>query len=119
LSVKHLPSGAKETYFGQYFTQDNSQTNIGAFFTPITLNGYSSASYTVCFYPLGKRPGNFFSQKGLYEFQVLGKVANTRDEAAKTTLSTFRIEVDPAMLAVMQSQPDGEYIYPLAIQAQP
>ena len=73
-------TGEKRTYYGQYFTQDNSHTELGDFFTPITINGYSSASYTVCFYPLGTMAGNMFSQEGEYKFVVAAKVSNAINE---------------------------------------
>jgi hypothetical protein len=119
LNVTHVPSGEEQKFFGQYFTADNSQSEIGAFFTPITLNGYSSEAVTVCFYPLGQRSGNFFARKGSYRFEVLGRAANVRDASDQIKRDAFSINVDDGMLAVMQGQPDGEYIYPMAIQALP
>lgn len=109
-------TGEKRTYYGQYFTQDNSHTQLGDFFTPITINGYSSASYTVCFYPLGTTAGNLFSQEGEYKFVVAAKVSNVTDEVPITTENTFRIIVDRGMEQLMKKQIDGEYPFSLPIE---
>jgi len=119
LNVTHQPSGESRTYYGQYFTQDNSQTTLGDFFTPITLNGYSSVSNTVCFYPIGTLEGNFFSLTGKYEFEVIGTVTNVKNETSKSTSNQFRITVDEEMVNEIQEQFDGEYIYPLPIEDVP
>jgi hypothetical protein len=119
LKVTYQADGKSQIYYGQYFTQENSQTNLGNFFTPITLYGYSSESFTVCFYPLGIMEGNFFSQTGVYEFEIVGMVTNVKNESSKPISNHFRITVDEAMLDVMQAQPDGEYLYPLPIESLP
>lgn len=109
----------ERAYYGQYFTRANSQTELGDFFTPITLNGYSSAAYTVCFYPLGTMAGNLFSQEGEYEFVVRAKVSNVKGELPITTEDTFRITVDRSMENVMKGQVHGEYPYSLPIESIP
>lgn len=119
LTVTYAATGGQETYFGQYFTEPNSQQNIGPFFTPITLNGHSSQSQTVCFYPVGEDSGNFFDLPGAYSFAVTGTVANVRGGETETIASAFTVRVDEAMTAAMDAQPDGEYIFPLPIETAP
>jgi hypothetical protein len=116
LNVTNRSTRETRTYYGQYFTQENSQTDLGDFFTPITLNGYSSVSYTVCFYPIGMTEGNLFSQEGVYEFEVVAKVSNVRDQDTRTAKNSFQVTVDPNMESAMREQLDGEYIYPLPIE---
>jgi hypothetical protein len=115
LAVTYLPEGRRETYFGQYFAASGNQTLVGDFFTPISLAGYSTTSVTVCFYPLGRREGNFFAQEGEYEFHVIGKTANARGKEDIRIIQTFLIQVDGEMAAAMQTQADGEYPYSLPI----
>lgn len=119
LAVTYLPDGSQRRYFGQYFAQDNTQDLVGGFFTPLTLNGYSSDSRTVCFYPLGAQSGNFFAREGDYEFTLIGAAANVRGAADRAISDSFRVTVDAGMLAVMQSQPDGEYIFPIPVNRRP
>ncbi len=116
LNVANQTRGESRTYYGQYFAQENSQASLGDFFTPITLAGYSSASYTICFYPIGTVVGNLFSKEGVYEFEVVGKITNVKDQASIITENQFKITVDATMANIMDSQPDGEYIYPLVIE---
>lgn len=115
LLVSHQPSGETRTYYAQYRTQLNSHSNIGEFFTPITLYGQSSVSQTICFYPIGQRAGNFFSQEGEYTFRITSQVANVRGHTSLASTSAVTISVSTDMLALMTSQPDGEYPYPLAV----
>lgn len=117
LNVTNRETGETRTYYGQYFAQDDAPTELGAFFTPITLDGYSSASYTVCFYPIGSQAGNLFSGQGDFDFEVVGKVSNVAKKNTQTRTNAFHISVDESMANVMASQPDGEYIYPLKIEA--
>jgi hypothetical protein len=117
LKVTYLANGETRTYYGQYFTQENSQTDLGDFFTPITLNGYSSTSSTICFYPLGSSQGNLLFGPGVYEFEVTAEVSNVKDEEPTIIKDVFQITVDENMKNVMQKQPDGEYLYPLPIES--
>jgi len=119
LTVVYLPDGSEKRYFGQYFTQDNSQVLLGDFFTPLSLNGYSADSRTVCFYPLGASPGNFINRVGEYEFRLTGTSANVRGETGSSIADVFRVQVDADMVRLMQSQPDGEYIYPIPVARAP
>lgn len=116
LTVIYLPDGSQRRYFGQYFAQDNTQDLVGGFFTPLTLNGYSSEARTVCFYPEGRQPGNFFARAGEYEFRLAGSSPAPRGAGEARVSDVFRVRVDDAMAAVMQGQKDGEYIYPLAVE---
>jgi hypothetical protein len=116
LTITHAPSGEQQVYFGQYLTQPNNPAVIGDYFTPITLYGQSSVSHTVCFYPPGQRPGTFFSRSGEYTFQIVPRLANVHSERLLGGLFSFRIGLDPQMLALMQNQPDGEYPFPLAVE---
>ena len=119
LRVFNQSSGETRTYYGQYFAQAHAPTELGDFFTPITLAGYSSVSNTVCFYPLGSEAGNLFSEPGTYDFEVIGKVSNVKTQDAETRTHRFRITVDETMASVMEAQLDGEYIYPLPIEPLP
>jgi hypothetical protein len=119
LTVVYLPDGSERRFFGQYFAQDNTQDMVGGFFTPLTLNGYSAEARTVCFYPQGSQPGNFFARAGEYEFRLRGLSANVRGAADRPVTETFHVRVDDGMVAVMQSQPDGEYVYPIATERVP
>ena len=116
LNVTYLPTGNHETYYGQYFAQEDQPENPGAFFAPMNLEGYSAISRTVCFYPLGERQGNFFNQMGAYEFTVTGTTANVRGEARKRIIQEFRIELTQDMYDQMQVEPDLEYPYPIRIE---
>jgi hypothetical protein len=116
LTVTNVTSGETRTYHGQYFTQEGSQTTLGDFFTPISLNGFSSTSYTVCFYPIGTVAGNIFSQAGVYQFEVIAGILNTKNEIQQSTANTFQVTLDQNMESVILEQPDGEYIYPLPIE---
>lgn len=117
LTITYVASGEKQVLFGQYFTQGDSQSLIGPFFTPMTLNGYSSQSATICFYPVGQQTGNFLSRTGLYEFEIRSQTANVRGDSEKMVADQFQIVVDEEMSRVMQLQPDGEYVFPIPITA--
>jgi hypothetical protein len=116
LTITHAPSGEQQVYFGQYFAQPNNPAGIGDFFTPITLYGQSSVSHTVCFYPPGQRAGTFFSRTGEYTFQIVPRLANVHNERSLGGLLSFRIAMNPDMLALIQAQTDGEYPYPLTVE---
>jgi hypothetical protein len=116
LLVTYLPDGVQKRYYGQYFAQDNAQDLIGGYFTPINLPGNSSASNTVCFYPLGASAGNLFSRSGEYEFSLSGRLANVRNQGVQAITTTFRITVDDKMAAAMQAEPDGEYRFPIPVK---
>jgi hypothetical protein len=119
LIVTYLGDGSEKRYFGQYFAQANTQDLVGGFFTPLTLNGYSSDSRTICFYPLGVQSGSLFSRAGEYEFHLTGSAANVRGESEETVADAFRVTVDAGMVAAMQAQADGEYIYPIPVERMP
>jgi hypothetical protein len=116
LSVTNQTTEATRTYYGQYFAQENSPTDLGDFFTPITLGGSSSTSRTVCFYPIGTVSGNFLSQKGVYEFQVIAQISNVQNQSSQISEDKFQITVDEGMASAMRAQSDGEYIFPLPIE---
>lgn len=119
LTVTYLPDGSQRRYYGQYFAVDNAQDLVGGYFTPIALNGYSSNSRTVCFYPLGAQTGNFFAAAGEYEFRINGASANVRGENGQAVSDAFRVTVDEAMRSAMRSQPDGEYLFPIPVERIP
>jgi hypothetical protein len=119
LVVTYLGDGSEKRFFGQYFGQDNSQDLVGGFFTPLTLNGYSSNSRTVCFYPLGAQSGAFFAREGDYQFHLIGTAANVRGEDEQTVADVFRVHVDAGMVSAMQAQEDGEYIFPIPVERNP
>ena len=117
LNVTYLPTGDQDTFYGQYFTQENQSEVIGDFFAPVNLQGYSAISRTICFYPLGKGGGNFFAQVGTYEFTLTGIAANVKGESQKRIVQVFRVELTKEMYDQMQKEPDLEYIYPMRIEA--
>jgi hypothetical protein len=117
LNVTNLTNGKSRTYFGQYFTKDNSPSELGNFFTPITVNGYSSLSKTVCFYPIGITQDNLFSEEGKYDFNLKGEVSNENGGTLRIIENTFQISANKNMEALMLEQPDGEYIFPLPVEA--
>ncbi|MEW5831036.1 MAG: hypothetical protein AB1846_19265 [Chloroflexota bacterium] len=116
MSVNYLPTGEQQVYYGQYFAQENNSELLGSFFAPMNLNGYSAVSRTVCFYPQGKQEGNFFARTGSYEFTVTGTAANVNGDSQKRILKVFRIELTQEMSDLMQSQPDGEYVFPMRVE---
>lgn len=115
LTVTYLPTGEQETYYSQYFTQEDNSELLGSFFAPINLSGYSSAGRTVCFYPLGARSGNFFAETGAYEFTITGVAANVRGRPQKRITQVFKIDLTQEMYNQMQQTPDLEYPYPMPV----
>lgn len=107
--------GQRADYFAQYYGQQNNATSLGDFFTPLSLNGYSSISQTVCFYPTGSRTGTFFSKPGDYEFQITATVANVQARSQKATVQAFHVQLTEGMIALMQANPVGEYPYPIPV----
>jgi hypothetical protein len=116
LTVNYLPAGEQQVYYGQYFAQENNSELLGSFFTPINLNGYSAVSRTICFYPQGRRDGNFFSRTGTYEFTLTGAAANVRGDSQEQVIKIFRIELTQEMFDLMETQPDGEYVFPMRVE---
>ena len=116
LTVTFLPTGDQETYYAQYFAQENNSELLGGFFSPLNLAGYSSDGRTVCFYPLGKKSGNFFSQTGMYEFTLTGVAANVRGRPQRSITQIFTIDLTQEMYDQMQQEPDLEYRYPMRIE---
>lgn len=116
LAVKYLPGGEQETYYAQYFAQEDNSELLGGFFSPLNLAGYSSDGRTVCFYPLGKRSGTFFAQTGIYEFTLTGVAANVRGGSQRSITQVFRVELTQEMYDQMQQEPDLEYRYPIRIE---
>ena len=82
----------------------------------MNLAGYSSAGRTICFYPLGKREGNFFAETGTYDFALTGMAANVRGRPQKSITRVFSIELTDDMQNEMQQAPDREYPYPMPIE---
>jgi hypothetical protein len=113
LTVTHELTQNKADYFGQYFAKKDDQRIIGDLFSPMSLQDYSTGSQTVCFYPIGSHPGNFFSEAGVYDFAVKALVANVQNNAQRSITQNFHVIVTDEMVAVMRTQPDGEYPYPL------
>lgn len=91
LTVTHLPTQKQANYFGQYYAKKDEQKTTGDLFSPVTLDGYSTSSNTVCFYPIGARAGNFFAEAEAYEFTLTAVIANVRNEFQKSLPRTFRI----------------------------
>ena len=116
LTVTFLPTGDQETYYAQYFAQENNSELLGGFFSPLNLAGYSSDGRTVCFYPLGKKSGDFFSQTGMYEFTLTGVAANVRGRPQRSITQIFTIDLTQEMYDQMQQEPDLEYRYPMRIE---
>jgi hypothetical protein len=116
LVITYLPTGEQETYYSQYFTQEDNSELLGSFFSPMNLTGYSSDGRTVCFYPLGKREGNFFAETGTYEFTLMGLAANVRGRPQKRITQVFNIELTDEIHSQMQQTPDHEYPYPMPIE---
>ena len=116
LTVTRLADGEQQTYYGQYLAQPNNPSIIGDFFTPITLYGQSSVSHTVCFYPPGQRRGSILTLSGDYSFSIRSRVANGRERVTQTPGAVFSVRLDDDMLALLRSQPDGEYPYPLTVE---
>jgi hypothetical protein len=50
---------------------------------------------------------------------VTAKTANVRHAGPQGAANSFRVTIDDAMLAALQSQPIQEYAYPLPIVALP
>ena len=116
LAVTYLPTGEQETYYAQYFAQEDNSELLGSFFTPLNLSGYSADGRTLCFYPLGKRVGNFFGQIGTYEFTITGVAANIKGKAQKKIFQAFRVELTQEMYDQMQLESDLEYRYPIQVE---
>jgi hypothetical protein len=116
LVITYLPTGDQETYYSQYFAQEDNSELLGSFFSPVNLSGYSSEGRTVCFYPLGARSGNFFTETGTYEFTLTGVAANVRGKPQKKIIQGFRIDLTQEMYNQMQQTPDLEYPYPMPVE---
>jgi hypothetical protein len=116
LTIFHQPSGEQETYYAQYFAQENNSELLGSFFSPMNLSGYSSNGRTVCFYPLGEGRRNLFVQPGMYEFTLTGVAANVRGRPQRSITQVFTIDLTQDMYDQMQQEPDHEYRYPLRIE---
>jgi len=116
LTVTYMPTGEQETYYSQYFAQENNAELLGSFFSPVNLTGYSAEGRTVCFYPLGARSGNFFTEPGTYEFTLTGVAANVRGRPQKRIVQVFNIDLTQQMYNQMQQTPDLEYPYPMPVK---
>ncbi len=116
LTVMHLPTQRQIDYGAQYYAQEGDVSTGEHLFTPMSLQGYSTDSQTVGFYPVGSRQGNFFSATGVYEFQVHAAVTNVKNQYRKEVSQVFRISLTDEMFAVMQSRLDSEYPYPMKIE---
>lgn len=113
LTVTHIPTQKQTSYFGQYYAKPDEQRLIGDSFSPMTIQGYSTDSKIICFYPPGSRAGNLLSQAGEYEFVVTTSVTNISGSPQKNISQTFRITLTDEMVATLNSTPDGEYPFPL------
>jgi hypothetical protein len=118
LTVTRSPDSQQAEYFAQYYGQADNPFGLGVFFTPLSLNGYSSVSQTVCFYPTGTRQGAFFSPAGNYDFQVIASVANVQAGDPKRTVQDFHVALTDEMLGVMKATPGGMYPYPIPVKLQ-
>ena len=118
LTVTRSPDGQQADYFAQYYGQTDNPFGLGVFFTPLSLNGYSSVSQTVCFYPTGPRQGEFFSVAGDYDFQMVAVVANVQARAQKQTVQDFHVALTNEMIGVMKATQGGMYPYPIPIKMQ-
>jgi hypothetical protein len=116
LVITYLPTGEQETYYSQYFAQEDNSEHLGSFFSPVNLSGYSSEGRTVCFYPLGAGSGNFFAEPGTYEFTLTGVAANVRGKPQKRIIQVFKIDLTQEMHNQMQQTPDLEYPYPIPVE---
>jgi hypothetical protein len=117
LVIDREPDNRQADYYAQYYGQQNNALLVGNFFTPLSLSGYSSISNTICFYPPGSRFGNFFTGTGLYKFQVTAVVANVQGSSQRTIIQTFQVHLTDEMAALMKSRTDGEYPYPIPVEA--
>jgi len=63
LVITSMETGAQETYYAQYFAQENNSELLGGFFTPLNLSGHSTARRTVCFYRWAKEQGISFHKR--------------------------------------------------------
>lgn len=116
LVVTYLPTEEQSTYYAQYFANKDHPELLGSFFTPLNLTGYSANGFTLCFYPLGERKGNFFAQIGAYEFALTGMAANVRGQTQERMVKVFKVELTQEMFDQMQREPDLEYRYPMRIE---
>ena len=117
LTVTQLSSQKQASYFGQYYAKPDEQRLIGDSFSPMTIQGYSTDSKIICFYPQGSRSGNLFSEAGEYTFEVKAVTVNINGSSSKNIAQTFRVNLTDQMVAVLNSTPDGEYPFPLRIEA--
>ncbi len=53
LTVTYLPTQKQASYYGQYYAKPEEQELIGDSFSPMTIQGYSTDSKIICFYPQG------------------------------------------------------------------
>lgn len=113
LIVQHDESNEMRTYYGQYFAAESGNAELGGFFTPVSIEGNSSKSFTVAFYPLGEENGNLFDTLGFYQFEVNATVTSMSGRGSKPVYELIQVYLDEGMLEVIRSQPDGEYVYPL------
>ena len=117
LVVTYEPENLQTDFFAQYYAKQDNALLVGDFFTPMSLSGYSSTSHTICFYPPGSRFGDFFTGTGLYKFQVTAVIANVQGNSQQTITQTFQINLTDEMKRVMKTRPDGEYPFPMPVEA--
>jgi hypothetical protein len=115
LTVTELSTQNTLEYFGQYFAKSDDQKLIGDLFSPMTIQGYSTDSKTVAFYPLGFNAGKILANVGVYEFTVKAATANINNSSQKNIDQTFRITLTDEMDAALRATPDGEYPFPIKI----
>jgi hypothetical protein len=117
LTVTYLPTQKQARYYGQYYAQPEEQKVIGDSFSPMTIQGYSTDSKIICFYPQGLQVGNLFAEAGEYQFEVNAFAANINGSSQKNIIQSFRITLTDEMVAVLKGTPDGEYPFPIRIEA--
>lgn len=116
LTVTYLPTQKQASYFGQYYAKPDEQRLLGDSFSPMTIQGYSTESNIVCFYPQGSRSGNLLAEAGEYTFEVKAVTVNINGSSTKNITQMFRVTLTDDMVAAINSAPDGEYPFPLRIE---
>jgi hypothetical protein len=116
LTVTHVQAQRQASYSAQYYAKKDDNTSLGSFFSPMSLDGYSTVAETVCFYPIGAHTGRLFSEPGAYKFDVQAVTANVKNASQKSIPRTFNVTLTEEMIAVMQCRADGEYPWPMEIE---
>jgi hypothetical protein len=115
LTVTNLQTQKQAQYSAQYYAKPDEQRTLGSFFSPMSLEGYSSKSQTLCFYPPGLNTNKILADAGNYKFEIRAVIANVRNASQKSILQTFTVALTDEMVAAMKATPDGEYPFPIKI----